>query len=105
MGADDSRGQSIQASLHLQRNGAVPLREGQLLGKRKLVRAENSSLTERDSAAFPRLDVNKYYGDPPETNKKTVLGASETFPHTRCQGESQRPGTTGLTGNMCVCSG
>lgn len=70
MGPDDSRGQSIQASLHLQRNGVVPLREGQLLGKRKLVQAENSSLMERDCAAFGRLDVNKYYGDPPETNKQ-----------------------------------
>lgn len=70
MGPDDSRSQSIQASLHLQRNGVVPLREGQLLGKRKLVQAENSSLMERDCAAFRGLDVNKYYGDPPETNKQ-----------------------------------
>lgn len=42
MGADDSRGQSIQASLNLQSNGAVPLREGQLLGKRTLAQAERT---------------------------------------------------------------
>lgn len=65
MRADGSRGQSIQASLHLQRNGAVPLREGQLLGKRTLAPAENSSPTERDYAAFLGLDVNKSSGDPP----------------------------------------